>query len=195
MHPHGIHCSFHTCRLSIPNCILIGTVVFAQLTAESSYTLQWAAILPSKLPLRVRIWTPCNTVFLRLTRVHIPNSISIGSVAFCRAHDRDRRWSIALLNDLICSYRAMTTAIGLSVEPVLSSFLKRSFNVLFFHFLSFLYHFQAFQPLSSRNVLSNTCLLLWKALCLTTRDAIYDVMDFFIFTLNYLTMVNKFNIS
>jgi len=27
--------------LTIPNCILIGSAIFAQLTAESPYTLQW----------------------------------------------------------------------------------------------------------------------------------------------------------
>jgi len=37
-------------QLPIPNDILIGADVFAQLTAESLYTLQWAAF-PSKLPL------------------------------------------------------------------------------------------------------------------------------------------------
>jgi len=33
---------------------------------------------------------PSNTCFLGYTRVHIPNTISISSAAFCRAHDRDR---------------------------------------------------------------------------------------------------------
>jgi len=33
-------------------------------------------------PSRVRIWSPCNTRFLGSTRVHIPNSISIGAAVF-----------------------------------------------------------------------------------------------------------------
>jgi len=33
--------------------IAFRTTVFAQLTADSPYTLQWAAISPSKLPLAV----------------------------------------------------------------------------------------------------------------------------------------------
>jgi len=40
-------------RVSIPNDISIGSAVFAQLMAERSYTLQWAAFpSPSKLPNR-----------------------------------------------------------------------------------------------------------------------------------------------
>jgi len=37
-------------RLSNPNCMLISTAVFAQLTAEGPYTLQWSDISHSKLP-------------------------------------------------------------------------------------------------------------------------------------------------
>jgi len=37
----------------IQNSILIGSAVFAQLTAESPYTLQWAVLFPSKLPLPI----------------------------------------------------------------------------------------------------------------------------------------------
>ena len=33
-------------QLSIPNCIWIGSAVFAQLTAESPFTLQWATTFP-----------------------------------------------------------------------------------------------------------------------------------------------------
>jgi len=36
-----------------PNGISIGSAVFAQLTAECPYTLQWDAPSPSKLPLRM----------------------------------------------------------------------------------------------------------------------------------------------
>jgi len=45
-------------RLSIPNYILITTAVFAQLTAESPYTLHWPPLFPSKLPLRMRDLDP-----------------------------------------------------------------------------------------------------------------------------------------
>jgi len=37
-------------RLSIPNGISIGSAVFAQLTADSSYTLQWAPQSPKNCP-------------------------------------------------------------------------------------------------------------------------------------------------
>jgi len=40
--------------LNIRNGILIGLAVFAQLKAESPYTLQWAPLSRSKLPCRIR---------------------------------------------------------------------------------------------------------------------------------------------
>jgi len=49
--------------------------------AESPYTLQWAAPFPLKIaPCEILI--PSNTWFLWPTGVHIPNSVSIGSVVF-----------------------------------------------------------------------------------------------------------------
>ena len=60
-------------RFSIPNGILIGSAVFAQLTTGGPYTLQWAAPLPSKLPVRIRgSGPPSNTWFLESTRAHNP---------------------------------------------------------------------------------------------------------------------------
>jgi len=54
--------------------------VFAQMTAECRYTLQWDAPFPLKLaPSHGEIWTPSNTWFPRLTRVLNPNGILIGS--------------------------------------------------------------------------------------------------------------------
>jgi len=46
-------------RVHIPNAILIGSAVFAQLTAQSPYILQWAAIVPPQnCPFTWEIWTP-----------------------------------------------------------------------------------------------------------------------------------------
>ena len=48
-------------------------------TANSPYTLQWAALPLKKLSFPWGIWTPCNTWFLGHIRAHNPNGISIGS--------------------------------------------------------------------------------------------------------------------
>jgi len=56
-------------RLSIPNCISIGSAVFAQITAGSRYTLQWAPLFPKIAPSHAEMWTPSNTWFLWPTRV------------------------------------------------------------------------------------------------------------------------------
>jgi len=56
--PHLRHASLgRPTQVHTTNGISISSAVFAQLTAEGPYTLQWAAPSPSKLPLRVRIWT------------------------------------------------------------------------------------------------------------------------------------------
>jgi len=60
----------------------ISSAIFAQVTAESPYTLQWAAPFPSKLSVRMGIWTLSNIWFLGPTRVHNPNGILIGSGVF-----------------------------------------------------------------------------------------------------------------
>ena len=66
-----------------PNDISIGSAVFAQGTAECSYTLQWAAPFPRQnCLLSWGIWTPSNTWFLGHTRVLNPDDISIGAAAF-----------------------------------------------------------------------------------------------------------------
>jgi len=63
----------------------IGSAVFKQMTAECPYTLQWAALSPSKLPTPVwdvdphligLQWFPGPTTVLN------PNDISIGSAVF-----------------------------------------------------------------------------------------------------------------
>jgi len=66
-------------RAHNPNGISIGSAVFAQLTTEFPYTSQWAAPMPSKLPLPMGIWTPSDRRFLEPTWAHNPNGISIGS--------------------------------------------------------------------------------------------------------------------
>jgi len=65
-----------------PNGITTGSAVFAQISAECLYTLQWAAPLPSKLPLPTGMWTPYNTWFLGPTRILNPNSISQSAEPF-----------------------------------------------------------------------------------------------------------------
>jgi len=65
-------------RLKVPNGILIGSAVFAQLKPECPYTLQLAAPIPLKLPLSMGM----RTWFLGPARVHNPNDISIGSAVF-----------------------------------------------------------------------------------------------------------------
>jgi len=66
-----------------PNGISIGSTVFAQMTAECPYTLQWGALFPFKIaPSHVGIWTPSNTWFLGPTQVPKPNGNSIGAATF-----------------------------------------------------------------------------------------------------------------
>jgi len=79
-------------RAKNPNGTSIVSAVFAQMTAECPYTLEWFACSLSKLPLPMgdwtpcntpwRIWTPCNTRFLGPTRVLNPNGNSIVSAIF-----------------------------------------------------------------------------------------------------------------
>ena len=70
-----------------PNVISIGSAIFAQLTAEFPYTLQWDAPFPlQNCPFPWGSGTPSNTLFLGPTRVHSPNGISTGSTVLCRAH-------------------------------------------------------------------------------------------------------------
>jgi len=60
-------------RFSIPNGILIGSAVFAQLKAEDPYTYKLQCHrLPQKCPYPWGIWTPSNTWFLESTRAHNP---------------------------------------------------------------------------------------------------------------------------
>jgi len=45
-------------QIQNPNGKSIGSAVFAQLTAESTYTLQWATLSSKNFPLPWGIWTP-----------------------------------------------------------------------------------------------------------------------------------------
>jgi len=72
-------------RLHTPNSFSIDSAVFPQLTADSPYTLQWAAHSPSKLPLPIRGYgSPSNTWFLGPIQVRNPNGISICSAVFAQ---------------------------------------------------------------------------------------------------------------
>jgi len=67
-------------RARNPNVTSIGSAVFAQMTAECPYTLQWFTRFPFKIaPFRWGIWTPCNTWFFGPTWVLNPNGKSIVS--------------------------------------------------------------------------------------------------------------------
>jgi len=70
-------------RAHNPNSIWIISTVFAQVTTECPYTLQWDASSPSKLPLpMVGSGHVSNTLFPGNTKVTNPNGISIGSAVF-----------------------------------------------------------------------------------------------------------------
>jgi len=65
------------------NGISIGSAVFAQMTIECPYTLQWdAPSLPKIAPSHGGSGAPSNTWFTGSTRVLNPNSISIGLAVF-----------------------------------------------------------------------------------------------------------------
>jgi len=62
------------------NSISTGSAIFAQMTAECRYTLQWdAPSPPQNCPFALGIWTPSNMWFPGHTLVLNPNSILIGS--------------------------------------------------------------------------------------------------------------------
>ena len=87
---YGISAPSNTCFLELtqvhnPNGMLIGSAIFAQFTADRSYTLQWATLFASKWPIPVgRCAPPFRAWFLRSIRTHNRNGISIGSAVFAR---------------------------------------------------------------------------------------------------------------
>jgi len=63
-----------------PNSTSISSAVFAPMTPECSYTLQWFALSPPQnCPFPWGSGSPCNTWFFRPTQVLNPNGISIAS--------------------------------------------------------------------------------------------------------------------
>jgi len=80
-HPYLIHASLDTghTRVDRPHGTSIGLAAFAQLTAYSSYTLQWSALRPQNCPsagyLDPQV-VPCQS------RVHNPNGIATASAVF-----------------------------------------------------------------------------------------------------------------
>jgi len=82
----GVPCKTWCCgpmRVHNANGNSIGSAVFAQMTAECPYTLQWFAFFPLKIaPSHVDIWTWCNTWFNGPTRVLNPNGNLIVSAIF-----------------------------------------------------------------------------------------------------------------
>jgi len=75
---------------NVPNSISIGSAVFAQLTAERPYTLQWAAPSPQNCPFPWGIW-----ISIQCGSLGQPQSIiqmAFRSVQpFCGAQDRNRQ--------------------------------------------------------------------------------------------------------
>ena len=67
-----------------PNGKSIISGVFAQLTAESPYTLQRAPLSPKIATSHGGSGPPSNTWFLGAIRAHNPNGISIGSAVFAQ---------------------------------------------------------------------------------------------------------------
>jgi len=70
-------------RAHNPNGTSIGSAVFALMTAECPYTLQWFACFPLKIaPSHVVVWTTRNTWFIGPTRVRNPHGNLILSAIF-----------------------------------------------------------------------------------------------------------------
>jgi len=74
-----------------PNGISVGSAIFAQLTAHSrvSSGMPGHVFSPKTCPLTRGDLDPSNTWLLQPTRVHIPNSISIGSAVFAESLNMD----------------------------------------------------------------------------------------------------------
>jgi len=71
-------------RAHNPNCITIGSAIFAQVTAECQYTLSWVPLSPNIDPSHVGSGPPSKTRFLGPIRAHRPNGISISSAVFAQ---------------------------------------------------------------------------------------------------------------
>ena len=105
----------------------IGSVVFAQLTTESAYTLQWAPY-PLELPLPIGdLDLPCNAWCFRSIRVHSPNGTSIGTAVFAQMTAE----CLYTLQWFGCLWPPYVTGGPLYYCPVVS-FLLSIFFFLFF---------------------------------------------------------------
>jgi len=70
-------------RAHNPNSTTIGSAVFARMTADCPYTLQWFACFPLKItPCHVGIWTSCSTWFIGPTQVRNANGNLVVSAVF-----------------------------------------------------------------------------------------------------------------
>jgi len=96
----------------IPNGISIGSAVFAQLTAESRYTLQWAAPFALKTaPFRMWIWTPsrfCRAHYCIRPTDHTTRSVTIGHIYICNTevwhntnNDNNLIYNIHTVNEIL----------------------------------------------------------------------------------------------
>jgi len=107
-------CLLGPTRVHIPNGISIGSAVFAQLTAESPYSLQWAAPFPVKIaPLAWGSGPLFNAWFCGPTRVCIPKDISIDSAFLqgSRLWQTDRQTDHDTLSVTTCRIYVRSTAI------------------------------------------------------------------------------------
>jgi len=128
-------------RAHNPNGTSIGSAMFAQMTAECPYTLQWFACFLLKIaPSHVGIWTSCNTWFIGPTRVMNPNGNLIVQPFFQdslvwqtgRATDRptDRpRYSVrcdVIMRNYVGYGKATYTRFTLvrTISPLLSRYLN-----------------------------------------------------------------------
>ena len=86
--PHLIQWFLRPTGIFIPNGISISSAVFAQLTAEHTYILQWATLFPSKLPLPMGdldLYLVCN--FLDPSKPATQMASRLVS-HFCTSHGR-----------------------------------------------------------------------------------------------------------
>jgi len=93
----------HDSAVSIPNCILIGSAIFAELMAVP-ILYNGPPLFHLKIALTImESWPTSNSWFLGSLRVHILNSISIGSAVFAGlVVIKNRQTDCAFLSVAIC---------------------------------------------------------------------------------------------
>jgi len=114
-------CLLRRTRVNIPNNILIGSAVFAQLTADSLYTLQRAAPFPPKIAHSHGDLDPHLThgSLTGPTGVKIPNGITIGSAVYAGItvvtdQQTDRRATLLR----ICGNRPRLASAGIRLKAI-----------------------------------------------------------------------------